>query len=1317
MNLLDRLTEALKKLSSVLLMLFLFYSKVFAQCPTTPPTAIPECRIGPGSVRLGASGSTGYYNWYDANTGGNYLGSGSYYQTPVLASNTDYFVAATNSNKSLDFDGVNDYVALGNPAALQITGDLTIEMWLKPSNFSARRNPFAKAYGGEGTITQETSGTLNFYYGTNGGNGSPYQGFNSIASLELNQWNHIAIVRDLTNGQLYWYINGVLTNQTSANYGAATAGSNNATIAAGYVSNYAGKIDEVRIWNTARSQADIQNNMNYCLSGAEAGLVAYWEFNDGSGTILTDKTSNAINGTLTNMDPATDWLINSPEISCASCETARTTVTATINAGTPIDLGSNRCFDVSEILDAGSGFTSFLWQDGSTNQTFTATISGTYFVEANDGGGCIDRDTVTLSLNPAIPTTSGNCRLGTGTVDLSASGSSGNYNWYDTSTAGNLLGSGPAFTTPSISTTTDFYVSATKDNYSLDFDGTNDYVDLGNPSELQISGDMTIEMWLKPANFSARRNPYAKAYGGEGTITQETTGILNYYYGTSGGNTTPYQGFGSVAALTLNQWNHIAVVRDLTNGQLYWYINGVLTNQVAATFGAATPSTNIATIAAGYVSNYAGQIDELRIWNSARSQAEIQSNMSSCCDCLANSALVGYWDFDDGTSSATLSDLTSNLNHGTLTNMNTATVWLTDSPDHSCEQCESPRVAVTATVVAGSPVNIGLDGTLACSGTRLLDAGSGYNSYLWQDGSTNQTFNATTGGEYWVEVDSGGGCTDQDTVKLINPASAEFTLDFDGVNDYVLIGNPTELQITGDLTIEMWLKPTSFSARRNPYEKAYGGEGTITQETDGKLNFFYGTSGTDSNPYQAFNSGTSLVLNEWNHIAIVRDLTNMRLYWYINGVETNNVAASYGAAQNGGKSVLIGDGYAGNYVGQIDEVRVWKTARSQADIRGTMGKRLIGTETGLVAYYRMDDGTGTTLTDESINNLDGTLTNMDPATDWVTSAAPIGDYSTYLFTGSWAGQTINLAPCGLDDVTLSNVTGNPSGIILYYVGAVPNDITGINGIGNNDRYFGIRKFNDNTSTYTITYNYANNPHIDISDEANFALFKRTDNTATPWADASAAVDVVANTLTATAQSTEFILGSNGLPLPISLVDFSGKASNNHIDLQWTTSSEINNDYFSIYRSVDGESFIEIGSVRGAGASNQPKEYGFKDFTAPTGNIYYRLQQTDFDGTTSLQKTILIQYEGDNQPAIQLFPNPSRQDQAVALIGTNFIPSTPITIVVSDLLGNQKKTINLLSGNLGEFKFEGRLNSYNVTGIYIIKVTDGTNTTVLRMIIN
>lgn len=160
--------------------------------------------------------------------------------------------------KARYFNGTSDLISLGSPSSLQITGDQTIEMWLFPTDLSVRRNPYAKAYGGEGTITQELSGGLTYYYGTSGLNAAPYTGFASVGTIAANKWNHIAVVRDLSAMKVYWYINGQQTSVTTAPYAAATAGTLPAYIGAGYVSPYMGSIDEVRISNAVRSASDIR---------------------------------------------------------------------------------------------------------------------------------------------------------------------------------------------------------------------------------------------------------------------------------------------------------------------------------------------------------------------------------------------------------------------------------------------------------------------------------------------------------------------------------------------------------------------------------------------------------------------------------------------------------------------------------------------------------------------------------------------------------------------------------------------------------------------------------------------------------------------------------------------------------------------------------------------------------------------------------------------------------------------------------------------------------------------------------------------------
>ena len=186
--------------------------------------------------------------------------------------------------------------------------------------------------------------------------------------------------------------------------------------------------------------------------------------------------------------------------------------------------------------------------------------------------------------------------------------------------------------------------TGTAGDYSIKFEGSPDQVEItGNPSKLQITGDLTISMWIKPSNIAAsRQQPFNKAYSGEGTITQETNGTLNFYHGHGGGDGPPgsYQGSNSVSAVTQGAWNHIVVTRD--SDSVKWYINGDLKSITANTFASSVSSQNV-IIGNGYANNYLGSIDEVAIFNSALAPGQISS--------IYNSGSPG--DLTDGTFAST----------------------------------------------------------------------------------------------------------------------------------------------------------------------------------------------------------------------------------------------------------------------------------------------------------------------------------------------------------------------------------------------------------------------------------------------------------------------------------------------------------------------------------------------------------------------------------------------------------------------------------------------------------------------------------------
>ena len=96
-------------------------------------------------------------------------------------------------------------------------------------------------------------------------------------------------------------------------------------------------------------------------------------------------------------------------------------------------------------------------------------------------------------------------------------------------------------------------------------------------------------------------------------------------------------------------------------------------------------------------------------------------------------------------------------------------------------------------------------------------------------------------------------------------------------------------------------------------------------------------------------------------------------------------------------------------------------------------------------------------------------------------------------------------------------------------------------------------------------------------------------------------------------------------LPISFKFFSGMIVKNVVELTWITASEINNDYFTVERSGDGSNYFVIGKINGNGNSTVQNTYNLIDDAPLSGNNYYRLSQTDFDGTTEKFDPIQIRF--------------------------------------------------------------------------------------------
>ena len=125
--------------------------------------------------------------------------------------------------------------------------------------------------------------------------------------------------------------------------------------------------------------------------------------------------------------------------------------------------------------------------------------------------------------------------------------------------------------------------------------------------------------------------------------------------------------------------------------------------------------------------------------------------------------------------------------------------------------------------------------------------------------------------------------------------------------------------------------------------------------------------------------------------------------------------------------------------------------------------------------------------------------------------------------------------------------------------------------------------------------------------------------------------------------SEFGVGDGDTPLPIELLSFNAVRNNDIVDLKWVTSTEINNDYFTVEKTQDLDLFETVVIQEGAGNSNVRKVYKDIDEYPYSGVSYYRLKQTDFDGTSSYSDLVAVSFEegtlGEG-PLFQVFPTPS-----------------------------------------------------------------------------
>jgi hypothetical protein len=382
-------------------------SEVFSGCSKTQsititePTAITSSQnitLPPGGT-LTVGSST-------------YTTSGTYIDVLTAANGCDSTVTTNltilNQAAALHFDGANDHVTVPYNSAFDFgMNDFTIETWAKTTSIT----------GNQVMIGRISTG--NYWLGVSNGKANFSMTGNDVAGTSTigdGNWHHIAAVRK--NGIQYIYVDGVLEGTQNTTASGTFAG--DLTIGKfGGGFNFAGSLDEIRIWNRALCSGEILNNMNSELSLPQANLAAYYKFNQGiensnnsTITTLADSSGNTNNGTLTNFalaGTATNWVYPGAVTSGVYANDfvpASFSQTITICSGQSITVGTN-----------------------------TYTTGGTYTDVLTAINGCDSTVTTNLTVNqtPQLVSHSGSvvvCGNGSTSFNVNVGGSNLTYEWY-----------------------------------------------------------------------------------------------------------------------------------------------------------------------------------------------------------------------------------------------------------------------------------------------------------------------------------------------------------------------------------------------------------------------------------------------------------------------------------------------------------------------------------------------------------------------------------------------------------------------------------------------------------------------------------------------------------------------------------------------------------------------------------------------------------------------------------------------------------------------------------------------------------------------